>query len=367
MATILLAGATGTVGSALLPLLVGEGHEVVSLVRPKGDQNPCGRVRGKVLAGDITLPNCGLGEQDIKAWRGKIVKIVNSAACLKFQEANAEEASKVNVHGLRNLLALAEKLGVPEFHQVSTAYVSGNADCFSEDDSAIESAGRNVYERTKAAAENAVTEWKQGRHSIYRLGIVVGDSRTGATCAFNGYYVFMKAFWELKKILFSRGSEDLRGLREEGIYFDVDGSLNFPVCIGFSTSSTLNLVPQDWTCKTLAKLVNLPAEGKKFHLVHPEPKKICWINDISLQKCLGIKGYSYGVPGEQGKELSRLQRAFDRMTGQYKPYVTHEAKFEVSNAQRILGKAYTRPPEVTQELIGKLLDYAKRVNFGREE
>lgn len=369
MATMLLAGATGTVGSYLLPLLQKEGHKVVSLVRSKDGQSPCNRVKGDVLAGDITLPNCGLADKDIEKWRGKIDKVVNSAACLKFLDSCAEEAKLVNVDGVRNLLDLAEKLRVPEFHQVSTAYVAGSAERFSEDDVPNINDGRNVYERTKAKAEELVRSWKQGSHSIYRLGIVVGDSRTGYTSVFNGYYVFMNSMWHLKKVLLSKEKDELEEYKAERIYFDECGSLRLPVSINFSADCTLNLTPIDWTCEMLAKLIKLNATNKVFHLVNPDPPRVRWINDISLQQCLGINGYCYESESgnSQASLLGKLQRVFDRLTAQYEPYVIHEPKFQAWNAEVVLGSDFVSPPEITESLIFKLLDYAKSVDFGREE
>lgn len=369
MARILLTGATGTVGSGLLPLLVKEGHEVVSLVRPRGGQNPCNRVKGTVLSGDITQPLCGVDGAEMLSLIGRFDKLVNCAACLKFLDSNTEEAVGVNVHGVRNLLHLAEGLGIKEFHQVSTVCVAGGAEWFSEDMPAKESDGRNVYERTKAAAENAIAKWNSGKSSIYRLGIVIGDSKTGEMPVFNGYYVFTKSLWELKKILSLRRTEDpdgFRALEREGIYFDEDGYLNLPIAINFA-DSTLNLVPRDWTCETVAKLIGAKAENRRFHLVSPTPEKIRWINDISLRENLGIKGYWYGVSGGQGSETRKLQKLFDRITAQYKPYVTHEPKFGVGNVQKALDGSYVSPPAITRVLIKKLLGYAKSVEFGRAE
>jgi nucleoside-diphosphate-sugar epimerase len=367
MANILLVGGTGAVGTVLSPLLEKEGHKVISLVRSKGEISPHERISGNVVAGDITLPDCGLSRLNIDALKGKIGKIVNSAACLKFRDVHAPEAEAVNVTGVTNLLHLADVLGVREFHQVSTAYIGGGRDRLGEGSIfPLEADGRNIYERTKARAECLVSEWQHGNHSIYRLGIVVGDSQTGHTSAFNGYYVFMSSLWYLKQALMVKLGE----LGNDGVYFDGE-DLILPIQIGFSEESTLNLVPVDWACRMLSRLIGLETSGKVFHLVDPEPKRICWINDVSLQQCLGIRGYSYGTLAESREStlLARLQRIFDRATAQYEPYVTHECRFETGNVEATLGLRYEQFPKMTEALIMRLLNYAKSksVNFGRKE
>lgn len=62
MATILLTGATGTVGSILAPLLNKKGHRIIYLTRAKNGQQAEDRIlAGNIVwQGDITILNCGV-------------------------------------------------------------------------------------------------------------------------------------------------------------------------------------------------------------------------------------------------------------------------------------------------------------------
>ncbi|MFH1968617.1 MAG: SDR family oxidoreductase [bacterium] len=373
MATILLTGVTGTVGSSLAPLLIERGHKLVCLIRGGNPvarlERAVGRADGiTVLNGDVTLLNLGLSEREARVWKRKIDKVVNCAASIQLDGGEPEATLKVNVTGVKNLLGFAKDLSIPEFHQVSTAYVAGDADYFSEDDFDTGQNSRNFYEKTKREAEQLLLRWRYGKFSIYRLGIVVGDYQTGYTQAFNGYYVFASSLWSLRNSLAVKPKEEMAQYLREGVGFDLDGLLVLPIYLNFAYSSTLNIVPVDWAAETMAGLVSLDAEEKVFHVVHPRPKKARWVNNISLRR-LGVKGFYYGDYADYSSRsnLSRLQKVFDRRTQQYLPYITHECRFEVANALYALKERYKPPPEIDEMFLFTILDYAKSVDFGRQK
>jgi len=370
MATILLTGATGTVGSTLTPLLNKKGHRIIYLIRAKNGQQAQDRIlTGNVVwQGDITLPNCGVSISQRNQWKGKIDKVINCAASIKFKESLSDQITKVNIDGVKNLLHLAEELGIKEFHQVSTAYVAGDSSYFTEDDFDKGQVCRNVYERTKKEAEHLVRTWKYGKHSIYRLAIMVGDSETGYIPSFDGYYAFESALWHLKQGLLAKSEQELEKYREEGVFFGSNGMLTLPIYLNISSSSTLNIVPIDWAAKILARLIDISSINKAFHVVHPKPNRIRWINDISM-KHLGIKGFYYGDSADYSSRslLGKLQRIFDKAIAQYIPYITHECQFQVVNAPQILLGDYEWPPDINEVFLAKIVNYAKSVDFGKKE
>ncbi|MDD2732286.1 MAG: SDR family oxidoreductase [Candidatus Pacebacteria bacterium] len=370
MATTLLTGATGTVGSSLASLLKKKGHQLVYLVRPKDGQNAKDRLvdNSFVLEGDITRPHLGINVQERRKWKKKIDKILNCAASIKLDGGFSETTSQVNIEGVRNLLQFAEELKIPEFHQVSTVYVSGSADYFSEEDFDIGQTSRNHYEQTKREAEQLVRAWKYGRYSIYRLGIVVGAYNNGYIPTFNGYYVFASSLWHLRNTLLGKNEQEMKRYEREGVSLDLDRMLTLPIYLNFAPNSTLNIIPVDWASDIVSELVAVPAKRKVFHIVHPSPRRARWVNDVSL-KHLGIKGFYYGDFADFSSRslLGRLQKIYNRSTLQYIPYITHESRFEVANAPYVLGERYRLPPEIDEIFIVTILDYAKSVDFGRRK
>ena len=210
--TVLLTGATGFLGmEVLVRLLEQDGTEVRALVRARDDAHARERldavlrtlwhdpsaVRDRVRAvpGNLTAPDLGLREQDRRALVRDVDAVLHCAASISFT-LPLETARAVNVEGTRGVIALARELdGLRQFVHVSTAYVSGlYGGRFSEDDLDRGQAFRNTYEQTKWEAEHVVAEASDLAPVVARPSIVVGESDSGWTPAFNVVYWPLRAF-----------------------------------------------------------------------------------------------------------------------------------------------------------------------------
>jgi uncharacterized protein YbjT (DUF2867 family) len=135
---ILLTGASGTVGRALLPLLLGAGHDVRALVRdPRGLGRH--RVDVQIALGDLAR----LGDRHLQrqALRGVDTVIHLAAAIRDEPHARVEE---LNGLATARLLRAAERAGVGRFVFFSALGASEFQ--------------RTRFFRAKALAERAVTE-----------------------------------------------------------------------------------------------------------------------------------------------------------------------------------------------------------------
>jgi len=377
MTTILITGATGTVGSILASSLESRGHKLVFIARSKDGQNAEDRL-SKLLGsdtvverinweGNVELLRCGVKDPIIQAWKGKIEKVIHCASLISFDKAREAQIYNVNVDGTNNTIALATALGIPEFHYISTAYVAGDADYFTENDFDIGQTLRNPYESSKLKAEELVRQCFPKQYSIYRLGIVIGDSLTGYAPQFTGYYRPFAFFFYLRERLRKKSPQILEKYKKEGIVFGKDNLvLNLPVKITCSPISTLNLIPRDWMAKVLSDLLETGTAGKVFHIVHPRPKKTRWIIDNTFN-CLGIEGHTYGRQNGNPPLLSAIQKAFDFDVRPYLPYLIHEATFTTDNTNSILGSESCFPSEIDETLLQNEMAYAKSVGFGKYE
>ena len=206
MTSLLMTGFPGFLGSALLPRLLTrrEGVRAVCLVQPQHmataqrrvgeieSASPGVRGRIELLGGDITAADLGVGpyRADVLA---DVTEVWHLAAV--YDLAVAEEvARRVNVDGTARVLEFCRsRRDFRRLQYVSTCYVSGRYDGeFTEESLDEGQTFRNHYESTKHDAELLVRKAMADGlpATIYRPGIVVGDSHTGATQKYDGPYFF---------------------------------------------------------------------------------------------------------------------------------------------------------------------------------
>jgi uncharacterized protein YbjT (DUF2867 family) len=134
---ILVTGATGNVGSALLQRLVADGHPVRALVRDPRRLGP-NRVRVQIALGDLS---------DASSFRHALrgVKtVVHLAAAIRDQERQGATIEEVNALGTLRLVRAAERAGVERFVFFSAIGTSLHS--------------QSRFFRAKAQAETAVEE-----------------------------------------------------------------------------------------------------------------------------------------------------------------------------------------------------------------
>jgi len=162
MTSILLTGASGLVGSRLLPRLAAAGFEVRALVRREIDLPP----KATAVSGDLNDP-----ESLPQALDG--VEVILHFAAL-FRTEDEDAIWKANLDGTRNLIAAA-RTHAPDarFIMASTGAVY-NADTPRPSREADACAPTAAYPASKLAAEGLLREsaltW-----SILRLPFVYGD------------------------------------------------------------------------------------------------------------------------------------------------------------------------------------------------
>jgi thioester reductase-like protein len=201
MGAVLLTGATGFVGREILSrFLARDDRRIYALVRAGNDDDAAGRLpaheRLTAIAGDIEERRLGLSEQTSERLRREVGTVLHCAASVSF-EMPLEESRSVNVEGTRRVLDFARSCRrLERLSYVSTAYVAGEPGrLFREDELDVGQRFRNPYERSKFEAELALrSEGADLPLQILRPSIVVGDSTTGQTSAFNVLYGPLKAF-----------------------------------------------------------------------------------------------------------------------------------------------------------------------------
>jgi thioester reductase-like protein len=321
---ILLTGFPGFLGARLLPRLLEAypGEEVSCLVQEKfleiaeaarGALH--GRDRVRLLRGDIAHAGLGLSEGDARSLEGTLAFAFHLAAVYDLA-VSREVGERVNVLGTRNVLAFLQGAkGLKRLHYVSTAYVSGRATgTIRETDLELGQSFHNHYEATKHAAEVAVRKSSLPL-TIYRPGIVVGDSRTGETGKFDGPYYALRA---------------MDRVPSPGLFLRVG-----------TGRREVNLVPLDFVIDAIACLApRAESLGKTYHLTDPSPRSVLDVERL-FARALGKRFLYVPVPSSLAKLAfaPRVVQAFFGMPREVLDYFDYDCHFDASLATADLAKA----------------------------
>ena len=337
MPTLLMTGFPGFLASALLPRLLARrpGVRATCLVQERHLEEAEQRLaalaetepelpgRVSLVVGDITGPGLGFA-------RGRtprdVVEVWHLAAVYDLA-VEEEVARRVNVTGTANVLHFCtSRRTPPRLHYVSTCYVSGDyAGSFPEDSLEEGQTFRNHYESTKHEAEAQVRKaMADGLPvTIYRPGIVVGDSTTGATQKYDGPY-YLAAFL-------------LRQPRVAVVPAVGDPDKVF-VC----------LVPRDFVVAAMDELSVLEhSVGRTYALTDPEPPAVREVVD-AFARHLGRRVVWVRLPkGLTHRVLDAVPLA-ERLVGfpaEAVDYFASATTYDTTNTRRDLaGSGLTCPP-----------------------
>lgn len=217
--TVLLTGASGVVGSALLAELPSF-CEVIALIHrcacPAAAQQICG---------DLTAPRLGLDRATYTDLARRVDVVVHCAAVTDFTQG-PEATHALNEAGTRAVVEFAADAGAV-LHHVSTAFVARHELTRSRMGRDVGEAGARPedYLDSKRAGEEVVRA--SGVPAvIVRPSIVIGDSRTGQIAAFQGLHNILLML--------------LRGL--------------MPL-VPLPATSLIDFVPQDVVARAIAALI----------------------------------------------------------------------------------------------------------------
>jgi thioester reductase-like protein len=355
--TLLFTGFPGFIGLRLLPrimelrpqarieCLVQEKFLVAAGAAVKAIEEAHPRTRGRLglAVGDITQPGLGLDPGAAGKLQKRLREVYHLAAVYDLA-VSRQVGHRINVEGTKNVLHFLQE--APRFsrlHYVSTAYVSGRATgIFRESDLDVGQGFKNHYEETKFQAEVEVVESRVPR-TIYRPGVVVGDSRTGETGKFDGPYFVLRAMERMPSpgafIRLGRG----RG--------------------------TVNVVPVDFVVEALARLSTAPlSEGKTYHLTDPHPHSARELAEI-FARALGKRFVYVPVPLWLARLLFRpraVQRSFG-MPVEALDYFDDQVRHDATQATHDLETLGVRCPPLKEYVPRLVAFYRSRRDTVRRE
>jgi thioester reductase-like protein len=366
---IFLTGATGTIGSALVPALLADNDaSLCLLIRAPDDRALSERLEGmlawwgmatgdprisriRALRGDIAQPGFALGDDAQARLADETTHIIHCAASVKLT-MSLEEARATAVAPTRSVLELGRRCaasgGLRKMDLVSTVGVWGRSPGLMPERPLPEvSEFHNTYEAAKAEAERVV--WSEGAGlpvTVHRPSMVIGETVTGRVIHFQVFYHLC---------------EFLSGTRTFGI-MPALGSMR------------LDTVPVDWVAAAIRWSSDRPeTAGRVFHLCSGPGASIAL---TALQERVRAEWAA------SGRRLPSLKRVNRRLLERLVPligalagekarralrglppvlaYLAEDQAFSNAETSRLLGPAGMPVPPVDSYLGAVLQHYLER-------
>lgn len=259
-----LTGASGAVGSAIVPMLLDDPDTSIHLLlRAESAEHlaqrfeelcrfwqippeTTSRGRLKALRGDASLPDFGLAAADYAALAADTTHVIHCAASVRMNDP-LDYARRTAVGSAQAILALARRLAaggtLQKVEFVSTVGIAGKRPGVLPERWIDEPRTfHNTYEQSKAEAEELIRAAIEQEHlpiTVHRPSMVIGDSRDGRIIHFQIFYYI---------------SEILSGRRTFGLYPDF-GEVR------------LDVIPVDWVAREIVEASRAPeTAGRIFHL-----------------------------------------------------------------------------------------------------
>jgi thioester reductase-like protein len=377
MAHLLLTGGTGLLGNYLIRDLLIAGQDLALLVRSTRKESAEARVeslisrleaedgrrypRPAVLPGDLTQESLGL-DPSARRWVARNCDaVLHNAASLTFHATGPnDEPWLSNLHGTQRVLDLCRETGVRQFHHVSTAYVCGlRMGRILETDLDSGQTHGNDYEVSKFRAELMVRDADfLDRRTFYRPSIIVGDSRTGYTSTFYGFYVPLKLLsGMLSKVagVASNHEELIASIRHNG--------RRLTEILNLSDEAGKNYVPVDWVSRVTAHIALAPEHhGKTYHLTPDQPVKLKLTREAMEQAFEKYTELSERSTYDDA-ERRNLEQFFIEGMKVYASYWRDDPTFDTTNTRA--AAAHLPCPEMDVAFFARICAFAFESNFGR--
>ena len=272
----LLTGATGLLGRYLMRDLLMRNAPVAVLARDSKFDKADARIdavlahweeqwrralpRPVILNGDIRDAGLGMPAEQREWVERNCDSMFHVAASLTFQE-KGDEPRRSNVEGVRNVLDFCEATDIGILRHVSSSYICGlRTGRVFENELNLGQRFGNIYEETKAEGEEMVRAagFLQA-YTIFRPTIIVGDSETGFTSNYHGFYAPLRPLSVMSAYL-----------SHEEVF-----ALNHMENLGLKGHERKNFVPVQWVSDAMLTILERRADDNTtYALASDDPVNV---------------------------------------------------------------------------------------------
>jgi nucleoside-diphosphate-sugar epimerase len=380
MAYILLTGATGFLGRYILKDCLLAEVPVAVLIRPNKRETAQQRLeavlgywdqrlarslpRPVMIEGDVREAHSGVDQRGVRWIAEHCDTIVHSAASMNFHASTPEgEPYHSNVEGTKNLLALCEAAGIRHFHQVSTAYICGlRSGVILESELDLGQTNGNDYERSKLAAEKLIRQAPfLETKTFYRPASIIGDSESGYTTNYHGFYSPLQVLYSMAKGLLGRGEVGRQ------IIDDVVKRARFMDRLNLKGDEGKNLVPVDWVAAVLVHILLRPElHNRTYHLTPHQRTTVQLVRDVLevvLRDYAGISDATALAPIEvPAAEREAIESVFRDQMSTYDSHWRDDPVFDCTNT--LAAAPHLPSPTTDRAMLERTARFAVDGNFG---
>jgi len=253
------------------------------------------------------------------------------------------------------------------FHFISSAYAAGTDRIECEEAPVTSGYFNNVYEESKALAENIVSQRcikEKLPYTIIRPSVVYGDSFTGRSLRFNALYYPVRSLQLIRDIyLADIKSNKGKKSSECGIHINKNGILYLPVRIFIPNEGKINLIPVNYFTEALFSIIEKPATETYYHITSNSPQTMANLVTYT-ERLLNITGIEVVIGTPSADDLRNpAEELFDYFIREYRPYISDRRIFIRENTDRAFPGVF--PPDLSYEIFERCMNFAVSVDWGR--
>ncbi|MCH8830551.1 MAG: SDR family oxidoreductase, partial [Planctomycetes bacterium] len=315
--------------------------------------------RPVVWEGDITQPDLGIGARGVEWVARNVTSLMHNAASLTFHAESADSEPWIsNVEGTKNVLEFCRKTDVRRYFHVSTAYVAGlRTGRVMESELDVGQEPGNDYEASKIQSEKLVRSAEFIEElTVFRPGIILGDSKDGYTATFHGFYVPLQllAAGMKKSAGMARTAEELEAIVKYG-------GDRLVKALAMKGDEGKYFVPVDWVSAAMsAVFLDSSLHGETYHLTPAEPVSIALV-----QQVIGETNLHYTPMADDDDpilDFDAFEKTFFEGMSIYKSYWRNDPQFDCTNITKAL--PHLPCPPVDREMLHVMCRFAMDSNFG---